>query len=92
MSSRARIHREEWRGAGRIGELSAIEFHTLALHRVKTFAKAEKLDKKTADKLAEIAEQQWECISKETKADGATRAEDWGKRIKASLPVFLEAG
>jgi hypothetical protein len=84
------LDREEWRGAGRIGELSAIEFHTLALHRVKTFAKAEKLDKKTADKLAEIAEQHWERVSEEAKAVGATRPEDWGKRIRASLPAFLE--
>jgi hypothetical protein len=84
------LDREEWRSAARIGELSAIEFHTLALHRIKTFAKAEKLDKKTADKLVEIAEQHWERISKEAKADGATEPEDWGKRIKASLPVLLE--
>ena len=84
------LDREEWRGAGRIGELSAIEFHTLALHRFKTFAKAEKLDKGTADKLVEIAEQQWERLSKEANAEGMTRPEDWGKRIKASLPIFLE--
>ncbi len=84
------LDREEWREAGRIGELSAIEFHTLALHWVKTFAKAEKLDKKTADELVEIAEQQWERISKEAKADGATQPEDWGKRVRASLPAFLE--
>jgi hypothetical protein len=84
------LDREEWRGAGRIGELSAIEFHTLALHRVKTFTKAEKLDKKTADKLVEVAEQHWERLSEAAKADGATRPEDWGKRIKASLPIFLE--
>jgi hypothetical protein len=84
------LDQEEWRVAGRIGELSAIEFHTLALHRFKTFAKAEKLDKKTSDKLVEIAEQQWERLSKEANAEGATRPEDWGRRIKASLPIFLE--
>jgi hypothetical protein len=84
------LDREEWREAGRIGELSSIEFHTLALHRVKTFAKAEKLDKKATEKLVEIAEQHWERIGKEAKNDGATQPEDLGKRIKASLPVFLE--
>lgn len=84
------LDREEWRGAGRIGELSAIEFHTLALHRVKTFTKAEKLDKETADKLAAIAEQQWDRIRKQARADGATAPEDWGRHIKASLPAFLE--
>jgi hypothetical protein len=84
------LDQEEWRGAGRIGELSAIEFRTLALHRFKIFAKTEQLDKKTADKLVEIAEQQWERLSKEAEADGATRPEDWGRRIKASLPAFLD--
>jgi hypothetical protein len=83
------LGREQWRGAGRIGELSAIEFHTLALHRVKTFAKAEKLEQKTADKLVEIARQHWERLNEDAKKDGATRPEDWGKRIRASLPAFL---
>jgi hypothetical protein len=87
---RSALDREEWREAGRIGELSAIEFHTLALHWVKTFAKAEKLDKKIADELVQIAEQQWERVSKKAKADGATQPEDWGKRTRASLPAFLE--
>ena len=84
------LDREQWREGDRIGQLSAIEFHTLALHRVKTFAKAEKLDKKTTEKLVEIAEQQWKRISKEVNAEGATGPEDWGRRVKASLPVFLE--
>jgi hypothetical protein len=84
------LDREEWRGAARIGELSAIEFHTLALHRFKTFAKAEKLDKKTTDKLVLLVERQWERLSQEANTEGATRPEDWGKRIRASLPVFLE--
>src|SRR5262249_51446404 len=77
---------ETWR----VGELSAIEFHTLALHRVKTFATSEKLDKETTDKLLKMAKDQWERISKEAKKEGATRPEDWGKRIKLALPAFLE--
>ena len=84
------LEREEWRGAGRIGELSAIEFHTLALHRFKTFAKAETLDKPTTDQLVEIVEQQWERLGKEAKADGATRPEDWGNRCKKGIAAFLE--
>jgi hypothetical protein len=84
------LAREEWREAARIGELSAIEFRTLALHRVKTFAKAEKLDKKAADKLVEIAEQQWARICKEAKNDGATQPEDWRERTLAAFPAFLE--
>jgi hypothetical protein len=84
------LDREEWRETGRIGELSAIEFRTLALHRVKTFAKAEKLDKEATDKLVKITEQQWERVSKEAKDDGANQPEDWVDRGRKSLPVLLE--
>jgi hypothetical protein len=83
------LDREDWREAARIGELSAIEFHTLALHRFKTFARAEKLDKTTTDKLVALVEQQWERLSKQAEAEGATRPEDWGKRIRALRPVLL---
>jgi hypothetical protein len=81
------LDREEWREAARIGELSAIEFHTLVFHWIKTFAKVEKLDKKTADKLVAIAEHQWERICKQAKEDGKTEPEDWLRRLKAALPV-----
>ena len=84
------LDREAWRGTGRIGELSAIEFHTLVLHRVKTFAKGEKLGKEAADKLVTIAERQWERISKEARSDGATQPEEWANRCRKSLPVLLE--
>src|SRR5262249_34527386 len=79
------LEREQWREAGRIGELSAIEFHTLVLHRVKNFGKAEKLDAEATDKLVKIAEQQWERITKEAKKDGATQPE-----ARMSLPISLE--
>jgi hypothetical protein len=79
------LEREQWREAGRIGELSAIEFHTLFLHRVKTFAKAEKLDAKATDKLVKIAEQQWERITKEAKKEGATQPVG-----RMALPISLE--
>jgi hypothetical protein len=83
------LEREQWRGATRIGELSAIEFRTLALHGVKTFGKAEKLDKKTADRLVKICDELWERICEEARAEGRSNPQDWGKRIKASLPRFL---
>ncbi len=84
------LEREEWRGKDRIGELSAIEFRTLALHRVKTFAKAEKLGQEATDKLVTIAEQQWERISTEARNEGATQPEEWANRCRKSLPVLLE--
>jgi hypothetical protein len=84
------LDREQWRDADRIGELTAIEFHTMALHRVKNFAKSEKLDKPTSDKLVKVLEQQWERISKEAQEDGATQPEDWVNRCRKFLPVLLE--
>lgn len=84
------LEKEQWREAGRIGELSAIEFRTMVLYRVKTFAQAEKLDKAITEKLLKMAEEQWERIAKEAANDGATQPEDWGNRCKKSLPVFLE--
>jgi copper chaperone CopZ/NADH:ubiquinone oxidoreductase subunit 3 (subunit A) len=84
------LDKEQWRGTGRVGELSAIEFRAITLYRVKTFAKAEKLDKDTTDKLVKIAEQQWDRITNEANKDGATQPEDWKNRCKKALPVFLE--
>ena len=87
---RRALGQEQWRGAGRIGELSAIEFHTLVLHRVQTFAQAEKLDKVAGDKLVRIAEEQWERITTEANEDGAKQPEDWQNRCRKALPRFLE--
>jgi hypothetical protein len=84
------LEQEQWRDARHIGELSAIEFHTLVLHRIRSFAKAEKLNPKTADKLAKIAEEQWRRIINEAKKDGVTQPKDLGNRVKKALPAFLE--
>jgi hypothetical protein len=53
------LDEERWRESERVGELSAIEFRTLALRQVKAFADEEKLGKDSADKLARIAEEEW---------------------------------
>lgn len=52
---------EKW---GSPGDLSAIEFRTLALHRIQTFTESEKLNKETAEKLMHLAEQQWDRLAK----------------------------
>ena len=83
------LEMEQWRETWRVGELSAIEFHTMALHRVKTFARAEKLDKETTDTLTKMAEDQWERLAQEAKGEKANRPEEWGNRCKKSIPVFL---
>jgi len=74
------LMKEAW---GSPGDLSAIEFRTFALHRVKSFAEAEKLDKETGSKLVKIAEQQWERISKEGDCCGKVKQPgDWLAQFK----------
>lgn len=83
------LDKEQWRETGRVGELSAIEFRTMALYRIKTFAQAEKLNKETTDKLMKMLENHWERLAQEAKKEKATRPEDWGNRCKKSIPAFL---
>jgi hypothetical protein len=78
---------EEWRDASRIGELSAIEFHTFALHKVTSFARKEKLNKETTAKLVQMAERQWRELAKG--AENANRPSDWRERCQKALPLFL---
>ncbi len=87
---RRALEREQWRGAGRIGELSAVEFRTVGLYRIHTFAEAEKLDRVTADKLEAIAGRQWERIAREAAGGKANAPADWGRRFKQALPAVLE--
>jgi hypothetical protein len=81
------LAKEEW---GSPADLSAIEFRTFALHRVKTFAEAEKLDKEASSKLVKIAEQQWERMAKGGDCCGKVKQPgDWVAQFKqfaASVP------
>jgi hypothetical protein len=88
--ARRALEREHWRGANRVAELSAIEFHSVALYRLRTFAKAEKLDQATTEKLAAIAEQKWEQIAKEAAAAKTNTPTDWGRRCKQAVGAFVE--
>jgi hypothetical protein len=87
---RQALAREKWRGTDRIGELSAIEFHVLAIARLQDFAKAEKLDKSTTDKLLAIAEAQWQRVVKEAAGSKASSPENWRNRGRAAIPAVLE--
>src|SRR5262249_26132575 len=71
------LAKEQWREARRLGELSAIEFHTLGRYWINKQAKAEGLDKETTDKLLRIADLEWERCTQEAAKDRATRPEDW---------------
>jgi hypothetical protein len=84
------LEHEHWRGANRVAELSSIEFHSVALYRLRTFAKAEKLDQATTDKLTARAERQWEQIAKEGAAAKANTPTDWGRRCKQGIGAFVE--
>jgi hypothetical protein len=81
------VVKEEWNSPG---DLSAIEFRTFALHRVKTFAEAEKLDKEATNKLVKIAEQQWARMAKGGDCCGKVKQPgDWlaqFKQFTASVP------
>jgi hypothetical protein len=87
---RLALEKEQWRETWRVGELSAIEFRTMGLYRIKTFAQVEKLDKATTDKLTKMAEDQWEQLAQQAKKEKATRPEDWGNRCKQSIAAFLD--
>ena len=62
------LEEEQWRETWRIGELSAIEFRTLAMHWVKTFARDEKLKQEATNKLVAITKEQWDRIAEEAKS------------------------
>ncbi len=83
------LRKERWRETARVGELSIIEFRTLALYRIKTFAQAEKLNKETTDKLTKILEDHLEGFTQEAKKQRVTRPEDLANRGKKSIPTFF---
>jgi hypothetical protein len=83
------LKNEQWRGTARIGELSAIEFRSMAFYRIKAFARTEKLGKEIADKLTRMAEDQWERVEQEARKEGATQPEDWRRRCMQAMPALL---
>jgi hypothetical protein len=85
----AALEKEEWRESQRVGELSAVEFRTLAVYRIKKFSQAEKLDRETSDKLTRLAIEEWERLSEEARKEKATQPEDWSKRCKKAIPTLL---
>lgn len=83
------LAREKWYGPD---ELSAIEFRTLAVRRVRGFAESEKLDQDTAAKLVQIAEEEWDRLanaadSPERKRPGG--GTDWNARCVAFAAAFI---
>jgi hypothetical protein len=82
------LAKEKW---GSPGELSAIEFRTLALYRVKTFAEVEKLDKNTTTKLFKLAAQQWDGLAKgEDCCKQQPQPADWLTRFNSFAAAMAE--
>jgi hypothetical protein len=87
---RLAVEKQVWRETGRIGELSIIEFRALIPHKIRGFAKAEKLDQEAADKLVKIAERHWNRVIQEAKKEKTTQPDALLDRGRKSLPLFLE--
>lgn len=86
------IDKEEWRETNRISELSAFEFRTLALGRVREFAGAEKLDAKLTGELLRLAEEEWDRTAGKAVEDvkPGSYAKDWSARCTRFATSFVE--
>jgi tetratricopeptide (TPR) repeat protein len=69
------LEQEQWRRSDRVGELTLTEYRTLCLREIGQFAKDEKLDKQTAEKLKKIAEAEWDRIDSEITAKPSQKIE-----------------
>jgi hypothetical protein len=79
------LRNEQWRDLEHVGELSAIEFRTLTLRRIKAFAEKEGLNKETTDKLVKISAEQLDRIAKAAnpeKSDQLAGISQWLARYK----------
>lgn len=82
------LAKEEWFETKRVGELSKIEFNTLALRaRVRKFAGSEKIDKAATEKLVRIAEGQWNRLNRpsEKQADKSKDPEARGEELARAV-------
>jgi hypothetical protein len=59
------LEQEQWRTAEQVCELSIIEYRTLTLRALGTFADKEKLDQETKKRLFKVAEEEWDKVSKD---------------------------
>jgi hypothetical protein len=85
---KAAMVKEQWNTPG---ELSAVEFRTLAVRRVKKFAEGEKLDKEATDRLVKLAEREWDRAAKGV--DGSEKTKhptDWHAHYKQFIAALLD--
>jgi hypothetical protein len=76
---------EEWRPPD---ELSAIEFRTLAVRRVRAFAADEKLARSVTEKLVRITEEHWDRIARKVK--GQDTKTDWAARCARAAAAVAD--
>lgn len=84
---------EIWRGIDRIGELTAIEYRTISLDRVRAFVEQEKLDAEASDKLQRLAENQWDRLARSAptkRGDGHPQKTDWQDRCAQFTKAMME--
>jgi hypothetical protein len=85
------LHNEEWREFHQIGQLSAIEFRTLAIGWVKGFVEAEHVG--AADQLVKLAAQAWDRLielADRTEEKLPPHQMDWRGRSRRYAVEFSE--
>ena len=89
----AALDRERWRTKDQVGELTAIEFRTLALDRVKDFSRAEKVVDDAAGKLLRVAEAKWDRLARQADLNEPMQLPhriDWKRRCREFATAFTE--
>jgi tetratricopeptide (TPR) repeat protein len=89
------IKQEQWRQSDRIDDWLRTEYRTLCLREVRRFAKDEKLDKQTTEKLLAVAEAEWGRVDAGSTAkltqniDGTSRFRDGIKAVIERAKAIL---
>jgi hypothetical protein len=87
------LRQEEWREFHQIGQLSAIEFRTLAIGWVKGFVEAEHIGDGAADQLLDLAERVWHRLielTDRTEEKLPPHQMDWRGRCRRYAAEFGE--
>lgn len=87
------LQKEEWRELHQIGQLSAIEFRTLALTWVKEFVEGEHVADAATDQLVDLAVKAWDRLielADRTEAKGPPHQMDWRGRCRQYAAAFSE--
>ncbi len=84
------LTQETWRGIDRINELSAIEFRTIIIDRLKMFAKNEKMSQEVTDQLIKIAKNSWEAQAKSIDIKVPPHKTGWTKHCRSVADAFIE--